>query len=340
MQTTIFDDSLQRGELNVDPAYFDARDNKWRPDLRDWIEELWVRFRPYCGDGEAVFLEEAKKQFNERMWEMYLGCVLLEHGYQLECPNRRASPDIKVLYRSKPLWIEAVDATPGSRDKPDNAFRRVTARRATDSGGVVESFSRHDDQIILRYTQALQYKKEQRESRIQAGTVKPEDPYVVAISGGQIPDADLEEPGVSPLIVQGVFGQESVVYRVPVDGAEPSEIVTESTAKPIRKRQGALVETQAFFDREYEGISAVLFCSKDILNLYDLSGSSMVLVHNPRAANRLDIGTFRFGREYWLTCISHDWSLPAVGPEETTPTANLLRRVWGFLTNGYCRSSK
>jgi hypothetical protein len=51
---------------------------------------------------------------------------------------------------------------------------------------------------------------------------------------------------------------------------------------------------------DYSGISAVLYSSVDCANKPETFGGDFVLVHNTSAKNKLQKGTFRFGREYWI----------------------------------------
>ena len=63
----------------------------------------------------------------------------------------------------------------------------------------------------------------------------------------------------------------------------------------VKLSSGAPVPTDNFFDREYEGISALIGCSRSHL----LDGDpNLIVVHNPLARNRLPIDLLGAQEEY------------------------------------------
>src|SRR5262249_50062929 len=65
---------------------------------------------------------------------------------------------------------------------------------------------RHDRTISLRCLSAISSKREQYRRALAAGLVEPDDGYAVAISGSQIPLADLDPEHKYPRIVKALFG--------------------------------------------------------------------------------------------------------------------------------------
>lgn len=63
-----------------DPFYACIRDNPYRKDARNFVEELW---QEYATHAEPGFLEDAKRHFHQKTWEMYLACVFLKNRFQL-----------------------------------------------------------------------------------------------------------------------------------------------------------------------------------------------------------------------------------------------------------------
>src|SRR3990167_11296773 len=94
-----------------------------RPDFRDWLESIWQQYEPYA---DSNFPNEFKKQFNQRAWELHLGSTLINRGYELGS-HSNAGPDIKIPYKSKNVWIEAIAVEKGdAQDKvPDIEYGKA-----------------------------------------------------------------------------------------------------------------------------------------------------------------------------------------------------------------------
>ncbi len=116
--------------------------------VRERIEELWARYRPYCPD--AHFLSDARKHFVQRTWEMYLACALMDVGFELSRPPPKG-PDILTTLDGSRLWIEAVAPTAG--DGPDAVPGREKRGRMV--GRVWSGSPPSDESLILRCASAL-----------------------------------------------------------------------------------------------------------------------------------------------------------------------------------------
>jgi hypothetical protein len=119
--------------------------------------------------------------------------------------------------------------------------------------------------------------------------VGPSDPYVLALSGGDLDLADLDS-GPRPAFIKAVL----------------------SPDKTLRTADGRAVHTDAFLQKDYDGISGILFSPWSITNAPDCLGNDLMFLHNPLALNPLPVGTFRFGREFWMDQSTgelreHDW---------------------------------
>src|SRR4030042_1980756 len=64
----------------VDPFYNRVRDNPDRKEAHDFVEGLWQKYEPYA---EPDFLDDARKDFHAKTWEMYLGCLFKDTGFNL-----------------------------------------------------------------------------------------------------------------------------------------------------------------------------------------------------------------------------------------------------------------
>ena len=267
------------------------RDSDGRADVRERVEEWWDRYEPYCGD--THFLSDARWNFIQRTWEIYLGALLLQHGFTLERPPPNG-PDIKIVTREGPVWVEAVAPTSGT--KGDKAERRYISKTPT-AGGFSGRYSLNKDKAVLRYTSALRDKCIQHEAFQARGVVKAGDRFVVAICGAAIEDADIVQG--FPDIVRAVYPVGVIVMNVPIEsGAEPWTSVT--SRQEVKKASGAPVPTTAFRDPAFAGVSAVMFNPHGPWNIYDLEGREFITVHNSVARNPIERGLFGFGREYWV----------------------------------------
>ncbi|MEZ4219645.1 MAG: hypothetical protein R3B13_01870 [Polyangiaceae bacterium] len=227
----------------------------------------------------------------QRTWELYLGALLLEHGYPLEKPPSDG-PDLKIRRSERPVWIEAV--APQAGTGADKAERMYSWKQRTPYG-FRATFKVDKDKTVLRYTHALEKKRQQLQQFQQRNIVAGSEPVVVAISGAAIEDADLCDD--FPDILRAVYGIDETVLHVPVGASvEPWESVT--TRKEVNKAAGAPVGVTAFVGNNCRDVSAVLF-SPDAL-CAELSGQQVITVHNLRAQNPLERGFFRFGLEYWI----------------------------------------
>ena len=96
MTTRFWDEPAGDDKALYDPLYILNRDSECRDDVREFVEQLWLRHEPYCGD--ANFLDEARRQFQQFTWQMYIGACLLEAGL---------SQKVKVLPTSaRWAWVE------------------------------------------------------------------------------------------------------------------------------------------------------------------------------------------------------------------------------------------
>jgi len=59
------------------------------------IEHMWSLYEPYA---DKDFLQEVRKDFHPRFWEMYLGFSLINQGVSLEqYDKRQGGPDLLIL---------------------------------------------------------------------------------------------------------------------------------------------------------------------------------------------------------------------------------------------------
>lgn len=227
-----------------DPFYACIRDDPSRKDDRNFVEELWQEYAPYA---EPEFLEDAKRDFHAKTWEMYLACVFLKNGFQLQKKTKKEGPDICLLVQQKPIWIEAI--APGSGTGAD-------AVPGYEYGVVFET---PKDKVLLRFTSAIEEKRKKYQNYLKDKIINKSDPYIIAVNGGRIPHAIVVD------IISGLFS-----YR-----------------DTIKKSNGALVSTNIFEDETYNGISAVLYSVSNVVIHPRNIGTEIQFIHNPLADNKL-----------------------------------------------------
>ena len=272
---------IQEDNSDYDPAYITASCHYRRQETKQWLEDLWSQYQEYA---DRNFLKEVKgAYFSQRMWEMYLACVLLEKGISL-IPKGEKGPDIQIKKDGKSIWIEAV--VPQSGEGRDAVPGLVY--------GVVSDYP--EEQILLRATNSLYeklkaYKKWRQDNIIQDG-----DTCIIAINLGSMSHPTLD-PGI-PLILKCLF---AVGYlTIPIKEGEKREPFW-SERKEIYKKSGSAVGMNLFEDEESSIINVVIASNDKIINSpkkKEKMGSNFIIVRNPKTMNPLPKDIFNFGIHY------------------------------------------
>ncbi|MDO8746618.1 MAG: hypothetical protein Q7J70_03025, partial [Thermodesulfovibrionales bacterium] len=141
-EITIIDNSFFSSGQAADLFYNNIRDNTDRKDARDFVEELWQQYEPYA---EPDFLEDARKDFHAKTWEMYLGCLFLEYGFNLQKKTKKEEPDLHLHWNNRSIWVEATAPKSGTGDNAVPEYQNEVSCLPS-------------EQIILRFTSAIQEK--------------------------------------------------------------------------------------------------------------------------------------------------------------------------------------
>lgn len=273
---------LKKKFSSYDPSYVALSTMTTRPELRAWLETVWKQYKPYA---DSNFPNEFKKQFNQRAWELHLGSTLINRGYELGS-HSNAGPDIKIPYKSRNVWVEAIAVEKGDeQDKvPDIEYGKA--------------MDVPEKEMLLRLTNGLVKKHNIYLEYLKKDLVGQEDPFVIAIDRSLLehPDAQI------PLILKCLFAIGYQVLFLKREGLQPkTEGSTWSAREKVNKISGSEVEMLMFRDSSYEGVSAVIYCPWNILNSPrdpQKMGDNFVIVHNPFAKNPLPDKFFKFG-EIW-----------------------------------------
>ena len=266
-----------------DPAYGNVRDKTRLREYKCYVEFLWRAYAPYA---DKHFLSDAVTHFQERFWEMYLGVSFLANGYCIDRGGNEG-PEFFVLTKNRKVWFEAIapSAGEGVDAVPQPNYGVIEAQRAP------------VDEVILRLRHAIEEKMKKYVSYVEKGIVASNDIYIIGINSKRIRTI-VPEPEL-PCIVKSVYTFGNLAVAIDKNTLQIVDSRHEHRDK-IQKKKGSNVSTSIFLDAEYAGISAVLYSSVDCANKPRTFGGDFVLVHNSVATNQLDVGTFQFGKEYWI----------------------------------------
>lgn len=278
----IMDSSFFSSKQAADLFYNRIRDNTDRKDARDFVERLWQKYESYA---EPDFLDDARKDFHAKTWEMYVGCLFLDYGFNLQKKTQKKGPDLHLLWNKRSIWVEAT--APGS-GTGDNAVPEYKYNEVSDQPS---------DQIILRFTSAIQEKFEKYKSYRSNGIINDDDFYIIAINGGRIRYSS--GAPTLPYIVSSVLPFGNLVFAL---DKQSGKIVNSfhQYRDALITAKGSPVPTDIFMNKDYAGISAVLYSYMNVVNRPNKIGVEVHVVHNPLADNNLPHGIFPFGTEWWV----------------------------------------
>jgi type I restriction enzyme S subunit len=245
------------------------------------IEHMWSLYEPYA---DKNFLQEVRKDFHPRFWEMYLGFSLINQGVSLEqYDKRQGGPDLLILSDEKlKVWLEAVAPTAG---------------RSANAVPEIEFGDIPDEQIKLRYCSVIDKKYKKYYDYTQKKIISEDDCYVIAVNCRAIPSASKEID--IPRIVRCVLPFGNEVIEIDIDSLEVLDVHHQYQGASYNE-SGSPVSTNIFLNSDYDVISAILFSNVDALNYPNYPGNDFVLIHNPIAKNPLPRGFIELGREYWV----------------------------------------
>ena len=292
----------------TDCYYRDIRDSSTNQTVRDFLETLWPKYKPYA---DTDFRKNIASTFYQCFWEMYLTCALLEQGCEVvprasrEMPKRfggpNAGPDVCLIHASSKIWVEAV--------APERGTGKDAVPKDDLSPGPYILIS--EERFILRYQNAIDEKNKKYEQYLRKCEQIPENlkekwlnssaPFVVAIHGGNLDVWPLspEPEDELPRIVKAVFpfGNRPIVF----DPTTQDPILGEHRHRPyIMKKSKSLVSTKIFLDSQYKGISGILFSKTKPQEVAEIKNSVFIFIHNPNAQNPLSIGWLPVYEEYWV----------------------------------------
>lgn len=300
---SFFNDEIVR----ADPGYLLIRDDPRCATEKADIEELWKQYYRFA---DSNFLQEAPREgkFQARFWEMYLGVSLLKAGLTLDVKTKSDGPDLCVIYKNSPIWIEAISPSDGRGRDAAPAFNFPV-----DDEVVVGDFP--EKQIILRFTSAIRGKSEQ----FKKYALTRSGAQIIAVNGGAISHASLDSwssaswcmnqlPILKALIAQGDF-----FLRI---NTKNNQLVEKGYQyQPgIYKASGNIVSTDFFLEEVSSHISGILYNSINSRNYSSDFQKGYVFIHNPKAENPVSNEVFNWCWQCFIKIdanrIHWDWSEP------------------------------
>jgi hypothetical protein len=272
-----------------DTAYRNIRDSKNEHALnaRANCEALWDTYERYA---DPEFLNEIRDTFDPRYWEMYLTTSLIDQGFKVVCP--KPGPDVGITFEGRRIWFEATSPSRGADGAPD----QVPEVKSTRLGETPIVDDVPNEKIVLRYLNSISEKYDRQYAGwLKAGTVKPEDAFVIAINPRRLGH---DYADISPArVLQAAFAIGSpyvAIDRATLKAVDAGFQFRDSIAKASK----ALVKTGVFHQDKYTGLSGLICSRVDAANRPDRMGDDFQLVPNPQAAVPLP-ATFRLRGTYF-----------------------------------------
>ncbi|KAF0105080.1 MAG: hypothetical protein FD144_989 [Rhodospirillaceae bacterium] len=290
------------------PVYERLRDADDAGDVEQkmYLDGLWRRAQ---GHLDSHFKSAFAHQIHQRFWELRLTAALLDLGYSLE-PGADGRPDFATkLPGGERLWIEAVSPSLGSAANPDRPADLIP------NGGFRAT---PVEQLLMRYTQALQEKRDRFQNYREAGVVAEGDRCIIAVnSGGLWPYVE----GVGlPRILSAVFpiGEEQIT----IDLTSGSTLSVEYPLRgEVVRANGAPISLTAFLHPSYACISGLISDSARVTGWRQQGNARFVSAANPTATVPLPQACFRLGAEYHYVQDAEGFSLQRVEHQlEGVPT--------------------
>lgn len=314
------------------PALFEAADVEETLDeatfrVASFLRAMWEWFHPYA---DTTFVAELRGavaglhdnptagterdrayfQFQQRFWEMYVGCALLDQGVKLtpradwEPAWGAAGPDLMALVDGRRVWVECVAPGPGTG--PD---------------GVPEIGDKPIEDVPvegvkLRYLNALDAKRKQVAKHTQRGIVKAEDSFVVAINSRCIPFAFLtSEP---PWIAAALYGLGNIAVTYNKSTKQWSEPFL-TRRELVIKKNAESIDANLFMNGKATEVSGVLYSEVDAWNRKGDLASELMFMHNHMASAPVPDRWLPFSVSYSVKVSGNIGTLVRSDPEPLQP---------------------
>jgi type I restriction enzyme S subunit len=199
------------------------------------------------------------------------------------------------------IYLEAITPSEGHTDNKD----RVPKMQ------ILQVMRVPDEQITLRYCGAVIDKHEKYNKYLTDGIISPSDAYIIAGNSCKIEQAIVETdiPRILKAVIPVGYDQLTISKAPDSEGSWHRQY-----RNKISRSNQSIVNTDMFLNRDYEGVSGLLYSKTDLFNKPRNMGDNFIFVHNPLAKNPIPYGYFNFGIEYYIelepgsfTIHSHKW---------------------------------
>jgi hypothetical protein len=269
------------------PWYRACRDHVTKRGVRVALTRIWNAHGHLLPEAPEQFVDQFRRDFPQRSWELYVLAWLARSGATLE-RSPGTGPDFCARHpRIGRFWIECVVPTPGTGEN------RVWER---DDNTRVWS-GPPDEPLALRYTSTVQAKITKITSYRRRNIVAPTEPVIVALNQGAIRDSDLHDVEL-PLAMMVLYGVGDTVLRI-----DPYAHTSEVEVQPrieIQNRSGAPVSAVIFAEPASAVIAGVMLARTNIFNLFWGRRRKLLMAHNPSATIAVPVGALPWRGEVWV----------------------------------------
>lgn len=263
-------------------------ESPYQKDIRDFVDQMYFEVEAYIGDPN--FKEMIQTDFHGTVWQLYITWAFLKRG---KSPLKKSSAHGPDVVLEDGTIVEAVLANRGTG--PDKPFSWADVEPISDREGVkiypVRSMPYPDPQIILRITNAVKMKLDQRDRWIADGIVSSSQPFVVAVNAGLLDEAKDAYGGSYAARTAFALGNDILV--VPFDDKLGTGNIDQSYSKiehkpVVEKSSGSSVKSDLFLSDQYSQLSGLLFSPFHIGNVLQLGYfNDLEFVSNGFSANPL-----------------------------------------------------
>ncbi len=275
-------------------------ESPFQSDVRTFVDQMYSDIEPYIGDPN--FKDMIQTDFHGTVWQLYSTWAFLKRGRSSLKKASAHGPDIVL---EDGTIIEAVLANRGTG--PDKPFAWSDVKPISDKDGIkiypVRSMPYPDPQIILRITNAIKVKLDQRDRWIADGIVTSSQPFVVAVNAGLLDEAKDAYGGSYAARTAFALGNDVLV--VPYDDEKGTGNIDKSYSKiehkpAVEKSSGSPVKSDLFLNAQYSHLSGILFSPFHIGNVVQLGHfNDLEFVSNGFSTNPLPKELLKDVRYTW-----------------------------------------
>ncbi len=256
-------------------------------------DEISNMYKVYEGYADQNFLYDFssgdEEKFNQRWWEMYLTVHLINQKLKVinNGNSNNGSPDIKIAFKGKTIWIECISPT---RGEEKNKVPALPVSILSD----IKVNKVPWKEVLLRITSAIRDKFEKYQLYLKKAVVSEKDIFIIAINCSQLGKYGFIGKSQLPSIVEAVYPIGFNIFEIGKSENINDLSSSLSYMDRIYKANGSSVNTSIFLDKNYSGISGIIGTSRDEFQ----KDKPIVFVSNPLSKNKLPESLIKFDKRY------------------------------------------